>query len=102
METYTRTQWAADEAFLAEPGQEVTEDIYNDMLGRILPNRLPIGAARKARKEYNLAIVTGFLMGWPITSDKAGPLFHAFGTDRSRFYYLGLSHAERFTIQPED
>ena len=43
MEIYTRSQWAQDGDFKAEPGQEIEAGIYEQMLNCITPLDLPAG-----------------------------------------------------------
>lgn len=95
MGIYTREQWKSDRAFKAEPGQEITEDIYEEMLNCMPPRSLPKGKARQALQDYRIPVHAGFLMGEPHDHDTDGPLYMAFGMNDygrgQRFYYLGLS-----------
>lgn len=45
MDVYTMEKWQQDRSFSAEPGQEVTEDVYNEMLNCMPPKTLPRGKA---------------------------------------------------------
>lgn len=95
MEIYTREQWSRDRTFKAEPGQEITAEIYEEMYNCLPPKALPTETARK----YKLPIHAGFLMGEPHSSDREGLLYLAFGmssfSNSKHYYYLGLSHAQR-------
>lgn len=88
-ELYTMEQWEADRTFSASPGQEVTEEIYNEMMNCIPPLRIP--------RSYALdrGFFAGFLMGEPHESGKDGKaLYLAFGNRGNKYYYLGLAPAE--------
>ncbi len=92
MEIYTDEQWTKDRTFSAEVGQEVTEQIYNNLLNCMPPLRLP----RETAKRVDMPIYGGFLMGEPNSHDNEGMLYLAFGmTEKAgekHYYYLGLSH----------
>ena len=95
---YTFEQWQAAGTFDAEPGQEITADVYNEMLNCIPPEKLPTATARKAHHLYGIPVHAGFLMGEPHSSDSEGPLYMAFCmnhyTQGPRYFYIGLSHKE--------
>ena len=100
MNTYTMEQWRADGTFQAEPGQEITQEIYEEMLNCMPPGSLPRETTRQAMDKYSIPVNAGFLMGEPYTSDSKGNnLFYAFGMARrektEHYYYLGLSKAAR-------
>ena len=82
---YTGEDWARDESFAAAPGQEVTEEIYNQMLDCMPPIRLP-------RCKRTQGYTAGFLMGEPTSSDltTGKSLFSAFGKCGGRYYFIGL------------
>lgn len=95
-EIYTGEQWAQDQTFGAEPGQEITEEIYNNMLNCMPPKDLPNGKARQALQDYNIPVHAGFLMGEPHSCNNDGEqLYLAFGCNDygkgKHYYYLGLS-----------
>ena len=94
-------QWAADGTFKAEPGQEITEAVYNEMLNNLPPLTLPKSKAEQALQDYKIPVHAGFLMGEPHGNDNNGLLFLAFGMNDygkgKRYYYLGLSHKEKPT-----
>ena len=96
MEIYTRSQWAQDGDFKAEPGQEIEAGIYEQMLNCITPLDLPAGKARQALNDFDIPVHAGFLMGEPHSQDKKGPLYMAFGMNDygkgKRYFYLGLSY----------
>ena len=95
---YTIEQWQADRDFKAEPGQEITAEIYDEMLNIMPPESLPKETARQALREYNIPIHAGFLMGEPTDSSPNGLLYRAFGMNDygkgKHYYYLGLSRPE--------
>ena len=91
MELYTMEQWKADRTFKAEPGQEITEDIYEEMLNCMPPRTLPREKARQALQDYKIPVNAGFLMGEPHSSDQRGQYYLAFGNNGKHYYYLGLS-----------
>lgn len=101
---YTREQWEKDRAFSAKPGEEITEDIYNEMYNCMPPLRLPKETALKALEEYKVPVHAGFLMGEPHTSSKEGLLYLAFGMNNyggskpPRYFYLGLSLPAKKTL----
>lgn len=98
MKTYTMRQWKKDRVFKAEPGQEVSAEVYEIMHNCLPPKRLPVGAERKALEEYNLPIHAGFLMGEPQDYEGGHVRFLAFGSNtggkKKHYYYLGLSTPE--------
>lgn len=91
MELYTMEQWKADRTFKAEPGQEITEDIYEEMLNCMPPRTLPREKARQALQDYKIPVNAGFLIGEPHSSDQRGQYYMAFGNNGKHYYYLGLS-----------
>lgn len=97
---YSMQDWKTDRDFKAEPGQEITEDVYNEMLNCMPPQAIPQGKARQALREYNVPVHAGFLMGEPHSTDTDGtPLYRAFGMNDygkgKHYYYLGLSKEAR-------
>ena len=93
---YTMEQWAQDRTFKAEAGQEISADVYEEMLNCMPPERLPVAKARQALSDYNIPVHAGFLMGEPHSSDSNGNLLYlAFGSNDygkgKKYYYLGLS-----------
>ena len=99
MSIYNREQWERDGAFNADPGQEITEDVYNEMLNCMPPKNLPRDKARQALQDLKIPVHAGFLMGEPYGHDKEGQLYLAFGMNDygkgKHFYYLGLAHPEK-------
>jgi hypothetical protein len=87
-------KWQQDRSFSAEPGQEITEDVYNEMLNCMPPKTLPRGKAEQALQDYRIPVHAGFLMGEPHSASKDGQLYLAF-VERLRkgkhYYYLWLS-----------
>ena len=99
MNLYTIEQWQQDGSFKAEAGQEISEDVYNEMLNVMPPASLPRGKAEQALQDYDIPVHAGFLMGEPHSSNKNGDLLYlAFGMNNfgkgKRFYYLVLSIKE--------
>lgn len=96
MKIYDMKQWESDKSFKAMPGQEITEDIYSEMMNCLPPKTLPREKARQILRKYNIPVHAGFLMGEPYGQDKEGQLFLSFGMNdfgkEKRYYYLGLSH----------
>lgn len=92
---YTMQQWYTDRDFKAEPGQEITEDVYNEMLNVMPPKTIPAEKARQALQDFNIPVHAGFLMGEPTDSSPNGLLYRAFGMNDygkgKHYYYLGLS-----------
>ena len=93
---YTMEQWRQDRTFNADPGQEVTAEIYEEMLNAMPPEDLPARKARQALQDYKIPIHNGFLMGEPHSTGSNGELLYlAFGVNEygkgRRYYYLGLS-----------
>ncbi len=90
---YTKEDWALDRTFSAEIGQEVTEEIYDEMFDCMPPITLAAGTALNAR----LGIVAGFRVGESYIHAKCIktveflPFNAAFGrtADRKHFYFLG-------------
>lgn len=97
MSIYTMENWKNDRTFNADPGQEITAEIYEEMLNCMPPKDLPTGKARQALSDYNVPVHAGFLMGEPHSCDKDGQLYLAFGMNDygkgKKYYFLGLSHA---------
>jgi hypothetical protein len=92
--------WQADRNFKAEPGQEITQEVYDAMLNGVPPKTLPPETAIKALEEYNVPVHAGFLMGEPDSDDSEGrALYLAFGMNDygkgKHYFYLGLSPAIR-------
>lgn len=80
MTVYTREQWAADRTFKAQAGQEITEEIYEEMLNVMPPLRL----------KNSEGCTAGFRMSEPYTHRNGQPLYMAFGKRGGKYYYLGL------------
>lgn len=95
LEAYTMENWKADREFKAQPGQEITEQVYEEMFNCMPPQRLPRSKANQALQDYNIPVHAGFLMGEPHSAGKTGQLFLAFGMNDyghgAHYYYLGLS-----------
>lgn len=98
---YSMEQWAAERTFNAEPGQQISEEVYNEMLNNLPPLPLPQSKAEQSLQDYKIPVHAGFLMGEPHSSDNNGLLYLAFGMNDygsgKRYYYLGLSHEAKKT-----
>lgn len=82
MEIYTAEAWANDGTFKAAPGQEITEEIYNQMLNCLPPKTLPRSKAEQALQDYSIPIRAGFMMGEPYSTGRDGrELYLAFGSN---------------------
>lgn len=96
MDIYTPEQWQSDGTFSAQPGQEISAEIYEAMLNALQPHSLPRDKAQQALNDYNIPVHAGFLMGEMQDTDENGrPLYMAFGMNDygkgKRYFYLGLS-----------
>lgn len=96
MDVYTMKTWKSDGTFKAQPGQEITEQIYDIMLNCMPPQAIPKEKARQALEVYGVPVHAGFLMGQEdSTDDNGNPLYMAFGMNNygkgAHYYYLGLS-----------
>ena len=92
---YTMHQWESDKTFSAQPGQEVTEEVYEEMLTVAPPLRLPKSFAWKATSRLKVLVTSGFLMGEPVRSNAEGFLYHAFGINETgNYFYLGESPSD--------
>lgn len=86
MDVYTMEKWQQDRSFSAEPGQEITEDVYNEMFNCMPPKTLPQGKAEQALQDYHIPVHAGFLMG----ASKLAFGMNDYGKGK-HYYYLGLS-----------
>ena len=80
MAVYTTKDWAKDGSFRAAAGQEVSEEVYNDML-----NVMPVQRLKEAH-----GCAAGFRMTEPYTHSNGKALYMAFGKRGGKYYYLGL------------
>lgn len=98
MNVYTMQQWRQDKQFNAVPGQEITSEVYKELLNCMPPKSLPGITARRAHDKYNIPVHDGFLMGEPASSNDSGALYHAFAMNdfgnSQHYFYIGLSNAE--------
>lgn len=89
MQVYTMEQWQRDGFFLARSGQEITDEIYYEMLNRTFPEILP----REIIQKATVPVHAGFIMGEPSGTEADEPLYRAFGMCQdgsgSHYYYLG-------------
>ena len=97
MDIYTMNKWAEDRSFNAKPGQEITAEVYEEMLNVMPPKSLPEEIKKQERQKFHLKIHAGFLMGETAGSNKNGLLYHAFGmnirNNKKYYYYLGIVNA---------
>ena len=91
-QAYTMDHWRADRDFKARPGQEVSPDVYEEMLNVMPPIRLSEEAAAIARDRFGILRSAGFLMGEPHASDQDGPLYLAFVSTGGKCYFIGTAH----------
>ena len=80
MAIYTSEQLAADRTFKAEAGQEITEEIYEEMF-----NVMPIQRLKEAHD-----CTAGFRTTEPYTHINGKAVYMAFGKKDGKYYYLGL------------
>ena len=97
---YTNEDWRRDGAFKASPGQEISEEIYNEMFNALPPLRLPQNTAKYALEKLNVPVHAGFMMGEPYDSNaEDGMLYLAFGMNNygkgKHYFYLGLGHIDK-------
>ena len=97
MSIYTMDDWRRDGTFKAEPGQEVTAEVYEEMRNVIEPKTLPAETAARALEVYRVPVHAGFLMGEPHSTDETGrELYLAFGSNNyghgTHYFYIGLSN----------
>ena len=91
---YTMSQWNRDRVFKAEPGQAISEAVYDQMLHCLPSKNLPNETGLYALRILGIPVHSGFLMGEPETADKNGILYRAFGMNnfgKPKYFYLGLS-----------
>lgn len=88
MEPYTMEDWKESGTFSAVPGQEVTEDVYNEMLNIMPPKKID----KPDAERWNAS--AGFCMGESSAIGPNGrPLFLAFIRKGGKAYFIGLAHA---------
>lgn len=100
MEIYTMEQWVRDGEFMAKPGQQITEEVYETMYNKLPPLDLPTGKAEYSLQCLNVPVHEGFLMGGSVGSgEKNEKLYYAFAKNNygkgDKFYYIGLSPKEK-------
>ncbi|MBR6570411.1 MAG: hypothetical protein IKK75_08170 [Clostridia bacterium] len=82
-DVYDGYRWHLDCNFSAKPGQEVTPEIYHNMLDCMPPLSLP-------RLPETQGYIAGFLVGEPHDHDERGrALYAAFGRTGERCFFLG-------------
>lgn len=81
-DVYDGYRWHKDGVFAANPGQEVTPEIYRDMFDCLPPRRLP---RIPETQEY----ATGFLVGEPHDHVNGNAVYAAFGRCGERCFFLG-------------
>ena len=80
MSIYTVEQWQKDHSFKAEAGQEISEEIYEEMF-----NVMPIQRLKEAH-----GCTAGFRTTEPYTYENGKAVYMAFGKRNGKYYYLGL------------
>ena len=102
---YTLKRWELDNHFSAKVGQEVSEEVYNQMRDCCEPLRLPQDKAEWALQHLRIPVHGGFLMGEPVevtNNDGSKTIkYLAFGMNdygrgkpENHFYYLGVADKE--------
>jgi len=90
MKKYTMKDWEKDNIFNANPGQEVDYEIYEEMYNVLPPMHLATSNRDKAKENYGLNIVSGFLVSEPYGYNEHGSTYSAFGkTEDNKYYFLG-------------
>lgn len=74
---YTMADWHRDGDFSAYPGQEISEEVFDEFLNVLPPLHLPRSAG-----------CCGFMCSEPVRHDQNGALYNAFGHTGARYYYL--------------
>lgn len=97
---YTMEQWKADGEFKAVPGQEIEEQIYDEMLNAASSLRLPREAFRSALENHKILVHAGFMRMKLTSAIDEDPIYYAFGmndygTTGKKYYYLGLFYPEK-------
>lgn len=83
MEIYTREDWHRDRSFGAVAGQEVEEEIYEEMFDLLPPLSLPV---RRETVGYD----EGFCVSEPHSTDEKGrETYSAFAKKNGHCYFLG-------------
>ena len=82
---YTRADWEKNREFNAAPGQEIAEEIYDEMLDVLPPYSLP-------RCKRTDGFTAGFMVSEPVSTDPVtGKLnYSAFGKRNGKYYFIGL------------
>jgi hypothetical protein len=101
---YNNSDWERDEVFKALPGQQITEDIYSDMMNVLPPRDLPRAAITEAWERYRIPVHGGFMMGEPHDSEGGRNRYMAFVSNNfghgTKCYYIGL-FAEDLRLEGE-
>lgn len=81
MAVYTSEDWRNDKTFKAKAGQEITEEVYEEMFNVLPPLHL----------KNSCGCEVGFRVSEPYEHDDNGKaLYMAFGKRNGKYYYLGL------------
>ena len=84
---YTKQDWSRDRKFSAQPGQEVSAEVYEEMQYNGSPRYIPTALLER------YGCIRGFLTGTMFADPE---MYGAFGeTADGRFLYLGLSKARK-------
>ena len=92
---YSIETWRKDGDFSAQVGEEVSEEVYFQMLNVLDPI---FACPRETMERAPEPIKRAFLVGEPYDHDSetGRPIYSAFGmAEGPRYYYLGLSHTEK-------
>ena len=98
MSVYTMDDWRRARTFDADPGQEVTAEVYEEMHNVVPAKPMTKEKAQEAMDLYRIPVHAGFMMGEPTaTNDSGEALYRAFGMNDygrgAKYYYLGLATA---------
>ena len=81
-DVYDGYRWHKDGSFSANPGQEVTPEIYQDMFDCLPPRRLP-------HIPETQGYTAGFLVGEPHDHANGKAVYAAFGRCGERCFFIG-------------
>lgn len=95
MEIYTKERWKQDVVFSAKAGQQVSEEVYNEMLNCHPPKNITKDICNSIDKKFDVIIHEGFLMGEPFANNSKGEQLYMtfvksdFGKG-AKCHYVGL------------
>lgn len=85
---YDLSRWQSDGSFSASPGQEVSHDVYQQMIECLPPLSLP-------RLTETKGFEAGFLLGEPYDHVNGRAVYAAFGRRDGRCFFLGYLPANK-------